>query len=62
MTTRDLSQELGIPEGTLRFWRHSGVGPASFSIRKRVVYRRTEVDRWIKEQETATKRGGCDVA
>ncbi|WP_435794851.1 helix-turn-helix transcriptional regulator [Nocardia beijingensis] len=62
LTTKEVSELTGIPVGTLRFWRHSGIGMASFALRKRVVYRRSEVERWIAEQESATKRGGCDVA
>ncbi|MCV7380267.1 DNA-binding protein [Mycobacterium alsense] len=46
--------------GTLRFWRSTNQGPASFTVgpRGRVVYRRSEIERWLAEQETATRRGG----
>lgn len=51
-------------DGTLRFWRSAGIGPASFTLgpRGRVVYRRSEIERWLAEQEAATKRGGGDAA
>lgn len=62
MTTKEVSEEIGIPEGTLRYWRHNDMGPASFVLIKRVVYRRTEVERWIAEQEAATLRGGQEIA
>ncbi|MGY2019363.1 helix-turn-helix transcriptional regulator [Nocardia gipuzkoensis] len=63
MTTRDVSELTGIAEGTWRYWRHTGTGPASFRLGgKRVVYRRSEIERWIEEQEKATTRGGSDVA
>lgn len=58
MTTVQVSQETGINPGTLRYWRSTNQGPASFSLGKRVVYRRSEVERWIAEQERATRRGG----
>lgn len=58
MTTVQVSQETGINAGTLRYWRSTNQGPASFSLGKRVVYRRSEVERWIAEQEAATRRGG----
>lgn len=59
MTTREVAQETGIAEGTLRYWRHNHEGPASFSLGgKRVVYRRSEIRRWIAAQEVATRRGG----
>ncbi len=48
----------GLPAGTLRYWRSAGLGPASFKIGRRVVYRRESVDQWISEQEKATVRGG----
>lgn len=52
------SSFLGIPEATLRYWRMSGTGPASFKLGRKVVYRREELVRWIAEQEAATMRGG----
>lgn len=59
LSTRRVSNEYGIPEGTLRYWRHKDEGPASFALTpKRVVYRRSEIERWISEQEAATRRGG----
>lgn len=58
MTTKDVESEFGIPVGTLRYFRSSGVGPASFRLAGRVRYRRSEVLAWIAEQEQATLRGG----
>ena len=47
-------------EGTLRYWRHVGTGPASFTVGgKKVLYRRSEIERWLAEQEQATTRGGA---
>jgi len=38
LTTKQVAQEYGINEGTLRYWRHCDLGPASFALgRKRVV-------------------------
>ena len=59
LTTREVTELTGIPEGTWRFWRHAGQGPESFTLGgKRVVYRRSEIERWIAEQEATTRRGG----
>jgi len=64
LSTQQVEEETGIPAATLRYWRHADQGPASFTLgaapgrRGRVVYRRTEVERWIAEQEKATRRGG----
>lgn len=61
MTTAEVSRERRIAPETLRSWRNSNVGPASFKLGRRVFYRRSEVDRWFADQEATTRRGG-DVA
>lgn len=60
--TSEVSEMTGVPIGTLRYWRHSDTGPASFTLGRRVVYRRDEVMRWVSERENATRRGGGDAA
>ena len=65
LTTKQVCQQYGIfNPGTLRFWRSTNQGPASFTVgpRGRVVYRRSEIERWLTEQEGATRRGGGDAA
>lgn len=57
--TDTVSGMTGVPKGTLRYWRHNNEGPASWTLGRRVVYRRSEVERWIAEQEQTTKRGGA---
>jgi hypothetical protein len=65
LSTPEVAELTGIPAATLRYWRHADIGPASFTLggapgrRGRVVYRREEVERWITEQEQATRRGGA---
>lgn len=62
LTTKQVSEETGIPEATLRWFRQCGTGPAAFNIgRRKVVYRRSEITRWIAAQEAATSRGGLAV-
>ncbi len=58
LTTKDLSAETGVPEATLRYWRHRDEGPASFRVGRRVVYRRAAVEEWLNAQEATTTRGG----
>ena len=58
MTPKQVAELTGIPEGTLRYFRSSGIGPASFRLQGRVRYRRVQVEAWIAEQEAATLRGG----
>jgi prophage regulatory protein len=50
----DDSKHTGIPEGTLRYWTHVGIGPTSFKLGRRRVYRKSVVLAWIDEQEAAT--------
>lgn len=58
LTTSQVAAWLGIPTATLRYWRHQNVGPASFSLGRRVVYRAEAVQRWLAAQEAQTQRGG----
>jgi DNA-binding transcriptional MerR regulator len=57
MTTQQVSKELGIPVGTLRYYRSTGAGPASFKLGGRVRYRRADVVAWVEEQERNSRRG-----
>ncbi|MGV0624971.1 helix-turn-helix transcriptional regulator [Mycolicibacter minnesotensis] len=56
--TDEVSAMTKIPKGTLRYFRSTNQGPSSFTLGRRVVYRQSEVERWIAEQERATRRGG----
>ena len=50
LTISEVSERYRIPVGTLRFWRHKGIGPAGFRIGRRVVYRAADCERWVAEQ------------
>jgi predicted DNA-binding transcriptional regulator AlpA len=57
--TKAVSEWTGVPEETLRYWRHRNEGPASFKLGpKRVVYAREDVQRWIDAQRSASLGGG----
>ena len=56
--TPEVSKLTGAPAGTVRYWDHTGRGPRSFKLGGRRVWRRSEVLRWIAEQEQETGRGG----
>jgi hypothetical protein len=65
LTTAQVVQQYPfLNKGTLRFWRSTNKGPTSFTVgpRGRVVYRRSELEKWLAEQEAATSRGGGDAA
>ncbi len=51
LTIKDLAERGLAPEATLRFWRHTGqYGPPSAKIGRRVMYRESDVEAWIKAQ------------
>lgn len=51
LDTRATSEKTGVPEATLRWWRHVGEGPRSFTLGKRMVrYAEEDVERWLEEQ------------
>lgn len=50
ITIQRLSEEIGVPEATLRYWRQQGTGPKSARIGRRVMYRRADVEAWIQAQ------------
>lgn len=56
LTTADVAAITRAPASTVRYWRHLGQGPRGFRLGRRVLYRRTEVLRWLAEQEAATTR------
>jgi Helix-turn-helix domain len=51
LTTKQLSDLLGIPEGTLRQWRCSEVGPKWHKLRRSVRYDKTDVEIFLHESE-----------
>jgi hypothetical protein len=51
MNTKQLSILLEIPEGTLRQWRCSGVGPKWHKMQRTVRYDRAEVEQFIHQSE-----------
>ncbi|WP_336707550.1 helix-turn-helix transcriptional regulator [Oerskovia sp. USHLN155] len=51
LRTVEVADLLGLPEGTLRYWRHCGTGPASFRLGpRRVVYKEADVLAWVEAQ------------
>lgn len=46
----EVAEWTGIAEATLRFWRHEGRGPKSAKLGRRVVYRESDVQRWLDAQ------------
>lgn len=56
MTTAEVGEYLRTPVATMRFWRAGGeVGPRSFKLGKRVMYRRSDVEAWLQQQYDAAE-------
>jgi excisionase family DNA binding protein len=54
MTTAEVAQMLRTSPETIRWFRYVGKGPRSFKVGRRVLYDRTDVERWIATaRETA---------
>ncbi len=49
LTTAEVALLARAPVSTVRYWRHLGVGPASFRLGRRVLYRRSDVSKWLDE-------------
>jgi prophage regulatory protein len=60
LNTRQAAEYLGIPEATLRWFRHRGDrGPRSYALTKRhVVYDLVDLQEWAEERKVETQRGG----
>jgi predicted DNA-binding transcriptional regulator AlpA len=55
MSTPAAAAYLDFTERTLSEWRRTGCGPRYIRVRGRSVrYSRTELDRWMREQEHAS--------
>lgn len=47
---------LGLSPNTLYVWRHRRQGPPSFRMGRRVMYRITALDEWVRAQELSDSR------
>lgn len=54
----DLEGRTGIPASTWRYWAINNVGPRSFKLGRRRLWRWRDVEAWIQAQEAATATGG----
>jgi predicted DNA-binding transcriptional regulator AlpA len=51
LNSAEVAQLIRVPEATLRYWRHVGIGPRSFKMGpRRVLYRADDVDAWVAAQ------------
>ena len=54
LTVKEFSQLTRTPESTCLWWRHVGRGPTSFKVGRRVLYLRSDVEKWLQEQYRTT--------
>lgn len=54
LTVRQVVEEYGIPENTIRWWRKRGGGPdgfpVGFTIGRAVRFRRDDIEAWFQAQ------------
>jgi excisionase family DNA binding protein len=48
LSIAEVAETLGVPEASLRYWRHLGTGPPSIKIGRHVRYRPADVDKWLE--------------
>jgi prophage regulatory protein len=53
LTCEDLQTLTGTKASTWRYWASIGVGPASFKLGRRRVWKRSAVLAWLEAQERA---------
>lgn len=58
LTIEQAAAWTGLTVQTLYRYRQRDTGPASFTYAGRVVYDVGDLERWIEDQRTATRRGG----
>jgi hypothetical protein len=50
LTPEEVAERLRRPVATVRFWRSRGIGPKGARVGGRVLYRESDIERWIEEQ------------
>jgi excisionase family DNA binding protein len=66
LTIAEAADLLRAPVATLRYWRHRNIGPHSFRLGRRVLYRPSDLHDWItachdldRAGRRTTKRSGA---
>ena len=53
LTTAELAALVRTSPDTVRYWRHVRKGPRSMKVGRRVLYARSDVERWLAELRRA---------
>lgn len=59
LSAPELERLTGTKASTWRYWAHVGIGPKSFKLGRRRVWKRADVLAWIAAQEALTGVGGA---
>lgn len=51
LTITEAAELLRAPAATLRYWRQCDIGPRSFRLGRRGLYRREDLHAWINAQQ-----------
>ncbi|MFE4756595.1 helix-turn-helix transcriptional regulator [Streptomyces mirabilis] len=64
LSVKGAAEYLGLSPHTLYVWRHRRQGPPSFRMgpRGRVMYRRSALDAWVREQERSDSRSNPELS
>jgi hypothetical protein len=57
LTITEAAEIARAPVATLRYWRHLGIGPRSFRLGRRVVYRADDLHAWINAEHDDDPHG-----
>jgi predicted DNA-binding transcriptional regulator AlpA len=49
LTLPEVSALIHTPPGTLYQWRTKKIGPPSIKVGRRVIYRRTDLEKWLEQ-------------
>jgi DNA-binding transcriptional MerR regulator len=60
LTPEEVAKILRRPVATVRFWRAMKTGPKSANVHGRVLFRQSDVERWITEQFDGKEPAGQD--
>jgi predicted DNA-binding transcriptional regulator AlpA len=50
LTQAELAERVRRPRATVRYWRYAGTGPKGANVGGRVLYRESDVEKWLDEQ------------
>ena len=63
LSTKQVSEILGMPESTLRYWRCAGLGPSYVKLGGRIKYDEADVHAYVKANRqvpSVRAHGGFD--